>query len=59
MEAILTRAGCFVGLIVMGYLLRRVGFFKQEDFALLSKIVINARCQACSASFSFRSPSDR
>ena len=40
MEAILTRAGCFVGLIVMGYLLRRVGFFKQEDFALLSKIVI-------------------
>lgn len=40
MTEILTRAGCFVTIILMGYLLRRVGFFKKEDFYLLSRIVI-------------------
>ena len=40
MTAILTRAGCFVAIILMGCLLRRAGFFKKEDFHLLSKIVI-------------------
>lgn len=37
---ILTRAGCFAAIILLGAVLRRVGFFKREDFALLSKIVI-------------------
>lgn len=37
---ILTRAGCFVAIILLGVILRRVGFFKREDFNLLSKIVI-------------------
>ncbi len=37
---ILVRAGCFVGIIAMGYLLKKIGFFKQEDFSVLSKIVI-------------------
>lgn len=37
---ILTRAGCFVAVIALGYLLRLAGFFKKEDFRLLSKIVI-------------------
>lgn len=37
---ILIRAGSFVAIIVLGYVLKRVGFFKEEDFALLSKITI-------------------
>ena len=40
MTQILTRAGCFLAIILLGYLLRRVGFFHKEDFHLLSKIVI-------------------
>lgn len=40
MYEILTRAGCFIAIILMGYLLRRIGFFKKEDFHVLSKIVI-------------------
>lgn len=37
---IVARAGCFVAIIVLGYVLRRIGFFKEEDFKVLSKIVI-------------------
>ncbi len=37
---ILTRAGCFVAIIVLGYFLKRIGFFRQEDFTLLSRITI-------------------
>lgn len=40
MADILTRAGCFIAIILMGYTLRRIGFFKKEDFHLLSKIVV-------------------
>ncbi len=37
---ILTRAGSFIGIIVLGYVLKRIGFFKQEDFTILSRITI-------------------
>ena len=37
---ILTRAGYFIAIIALGYGLRRAGFFKKEDFHLLSKISI-------------------
>lgn len=37
---ILTRAGCFVAIIILGYVLKRIGFFKQEDFTILSRITI-------------------
>ena len=40
MQEILTRAGCFVAIIIIGYILRRIGFFKEEDFKVLSKIVL-------------------
>lgn len=40
MADILTRAGCFISIILLGYILRRIGFFKKEDFHLLSKIVV-------------------
>ena len=38
--SVLERAGCFVAVILMGYLLRRVHFFEKEDFKVISKIVI-------------------
>ncbi len=37
---ILVRAGCFVAIIVIGYLLRKFDFFKEGDFQVLSKIVL-------------------
>ena len=37
---ILARAGCFVVIIILGYVLRRVGLFQRSDFNVLSKIVI-------------------
>ena len=40
MQEILGRAGCFIVIIVMGYLLRKKNFFKEGDFTVLSKIVL-------------------
>jgi len=37
---ILTRAGSFVAIILLGYFLKKIGFFKQEDFTVLSRIVV-------------------
>ena len=37
---ILLRAGSFIAIIILGYFLKRIGFFKQEDFSILSKITI-------------------
>ncbi|MBQ7488847.1 MAG: AEC family transporter [Clostridia bacterium] len=41
MTDILVRAGCFAAIILLGAILRRVGYFKREDFHLLSRVVIN------------------
>ena len=40
MGAILMRAGCFIAIIILGHVLRRCGFFKEEDFYVLSRIVL-------------------
>lgn len=40
MQDILVRAGSFVAIILLGYFLKKIGVFKQEDFAILSKVVI-------------------
>ena len=40
MAEILTRAGCFAAIIVLGMVLRRLGVFKETDFRVLSTIVI-------------------
>ena len=37
---ILVRAGCFVAIIILGFVLRKAGLFKAEDFTVLSKITI-------------------
>lgn len=41
MQEILTRAGCFVAIIILGFVLRRMGVLKREEaFPVLSTIVI-------------------
>lgn len=40
MFELLTRAGAFVAIILLGILLRRVGVFQKEDFRVLSNIVL-------------------
>ena len=37
---VLTRAGCFIAIILLGYLLKKIGLFKDSDFSVLSKIVL-------------------
>ena len=40
MQDLLIRAGCFVAIIILGIVLRRIGFFKENAFEVLSKVVI-------------------
>lgn len=40
MHDILVRAICFVAIIAMGYILKKIGFMHQEDFKVISKIVV-------------------
>lgn len=40
MGEILSRAMCFVGIILLGYLLRKRGFFQESDFQTLTKVVL-------------------
>lgn len=40
MTIVLMKAMAFVSIIVLGYVLKRVGFFKKEDFYLISRIVV-------------------
>ena len=40
MLEILTRAGSFIAIIVLGFVLKKIGVFREEDFGVLSKICI-------------------
>ena len=40
MQTILIQSFSYVAIILLGILLRRLGFFKAEDFTVLSKIAI-------------------
>lgn len=40
MQEIIIRAGCFVAIIVLGFVLRKIGVFQEKDFSVLSKIVM-------------------
>ena len=40
MLEVLTRAGCFVAIIILGYVLKKIGVFKEQDFSVLSKVVM-------------------
>jgi predicted permease len=43
---ILIKAGCYIAIIILGIFLRRIGFFKESDFSVLSKIVIRVTLPA-------------
>ena len=43
---ILIRAGSFVAVIILGYFLKRIGFFREEDFTVLSKITVRITLSA-------------
>ena len=40
MTEILTRSGSCIAIIILGYVLRKVGFFGEETFGVLSKITL-------------------
>ena len=40
MGAVLARAACFIAIIILGYSLRKIDFFHEGDFQVLSKIVL-------------------
>ena len=40
MTAVLIKAAAFVSIIIMGYLLKKAGFFQAKDFHLVSRVVI-------------------
>ena len=46
MEEIILKAGCYIAIIVMGFLLRRIGFFDEHTFPVLSKLVIKVTLPA-------------
>lgn len=41
MPEILTQAGCYVAIIILGYVLRKIKLLPEETFKVLSRIVIN------------------
>lgn len=49
---VVSRAACFCAIILLGYSLRRAGFFQPEDFHVLAKIVLKITLPA-SIVFSF------
>ena len=49
MQEILIKAGCFVAIIILGYTMKKIGVLKQEDFMVLSKIVIRITTPAAIA----------
>lgn len=55
---ILTRAGCFVAIIILGHILRRTGFFGPETFGVLSKIVMKITLPAAILSSAAGKPID-
>lgn len=43
---ILIKAGCYISIIVLGFVLRRVGFFDEHAFPVLSKLVVKVTLPA-------------
>lgn len=41
MSAVLIKAFSFIFIIVLGYILKQVGFFKENDYKIISKVLIN------------------
>ncbi|MBQ3503665.1 MAG: AEC family transporter [Oscillospiraceae bacterium] len=58
MGDILIKAGCYVAIIVLGYVLRKTGFFGPEAFGVLSKVVIKITLPAAIVASSAGRPID-
>lgn len=58
MLEILARAACYIAIILLGYILRRKGFFGEETFGVLSKIVIKITLPAALIASSAGRPID-
>ena len=58
MQSILIKAGCYIAIIVLGYVLRRKGFFGPETFGVLSKVVIKITLPAAIVASSAGKPID-
>lgn len=43
---VLTRAGCFTAIILLGFLLKKIGVFKDSDFTVVSNIVLKVTLPA-------------
>lgn len=46
MEEIILKAGCYIAIIILGFVLRRTGFFDEHAFPVLSKLVIRVTLPA-------------
>lgn len=46
MLQILIKAGCYIAIIILGFVLRRVGFFDEHAFPVLSKLVVKVTLPA-------------
>lgn len=46
MLEVLTRAGCFVAIIALGFILKKLGLFKDNDFQVLTNIVLKVTLPA-------------
>ena len=40
MLEVLLRAGCFIAMIILGYVLKLLGVFKKEDFSVIARVVL-------------------
>lgn len=49
MQEILVKAACFVAIIILGYLMKKIGVLHEDDFMVLSKIVIRITTPAAIA----------
>ena len=58
MQEILIKAGCYIAIIVLGFVLRRRGFFGPEAFGVLSKVVIKITLPAAIVASSAGKPID-
>ena len=46
MQDILMKAGCYIAIIILGFVLRRVGFFDEHAFPVISKLVVKVTLPA-------------
>ena len=58
MQEILIKAGCYIAIILLGYILRQKGFFGPEAFGVLSKVVIKITLPAAIVASSAGKPID-